>query len=230
MTSSARGMTLMEVVISMAVLSIGFLLCMQILKSMSDDMYAETTQSEIQKRSSGRIYDMVAELQNIVVADNAEIILGLNLTETNPFAPVTGDLPSGPGIGNSIRFRVVTGVDADGKAVYGGRIRYRWLCSNRETPANGIDDDQNGVIDDGYIAREELDDSNNVVTSMAIEDHVPATVSSATAPYGLTFERKSTNMRELLVTVHRSADQRLRTNNGTTATATFSRKVFLRNP
>jgi len=238
-----RGMTLMEIMVSMGVLAFGFVLAMQILKTMSDDMYAENTQSDIQKRSSGRIYDMVADLQNVVANDNAEIVLGLNTAENNAFAAVSGDQPGGaPGIGNSIRYRVVSGVGADGAPQFNGipsplnpavtifKIRYRWLSSTRETANNNIDDDQNGVVDDGVIVREELDNANNVLTSISIEDHVPATMPSAAAPYGLTFERKLTNMRELLVTVQRSADQRKATNDGTTATAICSRKIFLRNP
>ena len=237
------GMTLMEIMISMAVLSLGLLLSMQVLSTMSEDMYAETTQSDIQKRSSGRIYDMVADLQNIVGSDNAEIVIGVNTSENNPFSPVTGDMTGGqPGIGNSIRFRLVSGVDADGTPQFNGvpsplnpavtvhKIRYRWLASTRDAAGNGKDDDSNGVVDDGVIVREELDAANNVVTSIAIEDHVPATMPSASAPYGLTFERKLSNMRELYITVQRSADQGKATNTGTTATAVYSRKIFLRNP
>jgi hypothetical protein len=158
--------------------------------------------------------------------------LGLNLTQSNPFAAVTGDLtPGAAGIGNSIRFRVITGVDVNGAPLYGAKVRYRWLSSTREIASNGLDDDQNGIIDDGYIVREELDASNNVITTASVEEHIQATVSGVgREPYGFTVERKATNMRELLVTVQCSANQHKATDNGTVTTATVKRKIFLRNP
>jgi hypothetical protein len=230
-----RGMTMMEVIISMGVLSFGFLLAMQVLKTMSEDMYAESVQSDIHERSSGSVYKMIADLQGIVSSDS-EVTIGLNLTEKNPAAAVSGNLPAGgPGIGNAITYRICKSVDTDGNPVYSPdpdgavKIRYRWLLSNRENTAAG-DADQNGIRNDGYILKERLGAGNAVISAETIVDHTPAQMAAAgREPYGFTIERKITNMREIYITVQRSVDQRKATEDRTTATATVKRRIFLRN-
>ena len=221
------GFTLMEVVVSMAVLMFGFLMSMQILKDMSDDIYVEQVQSDINKRVTGRLYDMVGEMQGLVLSD-AELVIAQD-----------GVTVAAGAQGNSIAFRQVAGTDASGNIVYGGKIRYRWMISPEETAGNGIDEDQNGVADDGLIVREELDAVGVVTSTFPVEDFVPQTarVSRREDPYfGQTIagfcvcRRASPNDRQITVTIQRSVNERMRTDNGTVATAAATRTLYVLNP
>jgi prepilin-type N-terminal cleavage/methylation domain-containing protein len=245
---SLRGFTLMEVVISMAVLSVGFLMTMEVLKEMAESVYVDQTQSDLQKRVAGRISVIASEMQALSTTDSELVIRMDGVVVHHSGAPEYSNC----GVdGNSISFRVVTGINpvpdpvpvSFEKYAFGNRIVYRWTIAAGEIPDNNTDDNFNGVVDDGYIVREEFDPGGALISSMVVEDHVPqaARIERVDDPNfgnvipGFCVQRLHPtdpisipeNERRIRVTVQRSADQRRGTNTGTQANVSATRTVFI---
>lgn len=248
----ARGYSLMEVTIAMATVSFGFLISMHVLKEMTDDMHVEMVQSDIHKRVTGRLYDMTGELEAIVASDSQFLVTlnGVTVADGNQGNGIAFRIPAGVNAAGAITWGKATykrSVDAMGNPVVindpvlvDGRpvvkLRYRWLPMPNE-PQNDIDDDGNGIVDDGMIIREELDDVDGVLSTMLLEDSVPyrARIRRGEDPnfnqvlFGLCFRKETTNVRMLNVTVQRAADQRKATDDGTIAISSATRTLYLRN-
>lgn len=138
----ARGMTLIEAVVSVAIIGIVLAVTVEILAATSRHMDTETTDSDLTKRTTGQVYNMIADIENIVASQDTifqTIGIANQGTQGNPPGthipaitavsetgiPITGSTNASI-VGNSITFQIPTGTDANGRVTWGGVVRYRW--------------------------------------------------------------------------------------------------------
>ncbi len=151
---SARGLSLTELAFVMAILSASFLGILSTMDFMANGMHSETVYAEQNTRTTGTLYDVVAELRD-ATAYSPNFFL-----EVNPEKPPR------------ITFDKVDTVDSSGNMVWGNKITYRLeRVSNAASAA--FESDHAGITQ-GRIVREETGPKKGDPTVLSvIEDSVP---------------------------------------------------------
>lgn len=189
----APGMTLVEVMVTMVVLTSVFLTTMIVIRTSSDNMGFELTVADQQVLTRATVDQMMDEFRRIrgSAAD-------FN-TLTGEKADTVSD-PAVDGAPGAVSFLLPSFDDATKAVDYGtaaDAITYRWQRNAREVDANGFDDDGNGLTDDddGVIVRLDGGDES---TLRVVCDHVPKTgfwVRKIGRRLEITLSRKNTTTR-----------------------------------
>jgi hypothetical protein len=147
----APGMTLVEVMVTMVVLTSVFLTTMIVIRTSSDNMGFELTVADQQVITRAKVDELMDEFRCIRgSAADFNTLTGANAD--------TASDPAVDGPPGTVTFLLPKFDDATQTVDYGTAgeaITYRWQLNARETDGNGIDDDGNGLTDDddGLIVR-----------------------------------------------------------------------------
>jgi prepilin-type N-terminal cleavage/methylation domain-containing protein len=144
-----RGVTLVEMVIAMAVLTSVLLSTLLVMRSMLEQLKFQLLVTDQQNTARVGLDRMMEEVRLVSAnAQDFDTSTGahtntLHPTVTQPLDQVTFTVP---------RYVVGTGVDSGSDAT---TIIYRWVRNPLEIAGNGVDDDGNGLVDDddGWIER-----------------------------------------------------------------------------
>ncbi len=149
---NGRGFTLVEIMVSMTVISVAFLTVMTVIRSTSDNLGFELTVSDQQVITRSTVDRMMEELRLI---SHTYTTANFDVNNSSSYAQFTPADDPGP---HSLTFGIPRYDDLTDTVTYGGTsdcITYRWVISEREIPGNNVDDDGNGLVDneDGRIER-----------------------------------------------------------------------------
>ncbi len=250
-----RGLTMIEVTMALSLFSAAVAMTLQIVATTAQHLDADLADSDLQKRTSGQMYSMLAELESISPTQDPFFCIANQGTSGN--APgtalplVTGasdgtalSLPAGNYvIGDSVTFRLPTGTDGNG-IVWSAPIRYRWAPLVRGgTPVPGM----------GMIVREELNATGSVVmASRVLEENVPACdhqwdptitpkklpsgfaiIQADVEPVGTTGLKPVARQRALTICIQRCQDLHATvtdSSGSTVSTSTTLQTIFLKTP
>ena len=129
---STAGFTFIELVISVAILSLMASIAMMIQTTGNNALEASNLQLEAEGKARRGIERVAQELERAIVM--------------NLFTNFTAAAPNSP----SLTFLDAGGL-VDGELVPGSVIHIAWESDPRD-PNNGIDDDNDGLIDEGVVA------------------------------------------------------------------------------
>lgn len=189
----APGMTLVEVMVTMVVLTSVFLTTMIVIHTSSENMSFELTVADQQVMTRAKVDEMMDEFRRIRgSAADFNTLTGEN-------ADTVSD-PAVDGVPGTVIFLLPSFDDATQTVKYGtaaDSITYRWQVNAREVDGNDIDDDGNGLTDedDGVIVRLVGGDE---ATLRVVCDHVPKTgfwVRKVGRRLEITLSRKNTTTR-----------------------------------
>lgn len=148
----ARGMTLLEVMISLVVITLVIMTTVLVMHTTSDHMRFEMVVSDQQNRTRAALDKMMEELRRMPVSTPADVFDTNTGTDTNTTVATTD---SASDLANGVRFYMPTYNTSTLSIDNGVPVTYQWEASPRENQTNGIDDDGNGLLDedDGRIIR-----------------------------------------------------------------------------
>lgn len=134
-----RGLTLLEVLVASVIMSALAAIVFLVLQRSTDTYSNESVHLSLEEQ--GR--EVLAQIAR-------------DLRDSSAATMTTGDVPVPVTEGskyNDLRFQVNTGYDLDLREVqYARTVRYRWRMAADEV-ANGLDDNGNGLADEGYIEK-----------------------------------------------------------------------------
>ena len=172
-----RGLTMIEVAMALSLFSGAVAMTLQILATTTQHLNADLADSDLQKRTTGQMASMLAELESISPTQDSFFTISNQGTAglapgtalplvTSATDGTTVTLPAGNYVvGDSVTFRLPTGTDSNG-IVWSSPIRYRWAPLVR----NGVP-----VAGMGMLVREQLNPTGAVVMStQVLEENVPA--------------------------------------------------------
>jgi len=147
--SIVRGMTLVEVTISLALVTVIATVSILVIKMTSDHMAFEMIASEQESRARSALDGMMEELRKMSQqAADFDTSTGVG----------TNTLTGGSAGQNIVTFAIPTFDFTTYTANMGNAstaISYQWVLNPREIAGNNIDDDYNGLVDseDGQVQR-----------------------------------------------------------------------------
>lgn len=253
-TLHPRGFTLIELLMAVAIFSVASVMTLQVLMTTSRNMDTETKESDLQKRTTGRLYTMLAEMEGISPTQDSMFKLanqgsmGLPPGYPIPLITTTTDgvplvVPTNSStVADSITFRPALGTNATG-IVWGNPVRYRWAQLMR----GGIP-----VPSMGILVKETLDPTGTIVRSTEeLEENVPMcdyqydpTATPPKFPTGFAVIQSDVETtssgtqlvgRQRVLTISLQRAQDLRTtvtasNGNSIATSTITQTIFLKTP
>ncbi len=145
MNARRRGVSLIEVLVAATILSGIFLTLYAILHTSTDDYANQSIHVKLDQLARDTLEQIVRELRNAGAVATDNLIV--------PGEPLY--VADGVSRWADIDFTLHSGINpATGAPIFGDRIRYRWVVEPDEV-VNGVDDNRNGLIDEGYIERTE---------------------------------------------------------------------------
>ncbi len=192
---TARGVTLVEMTVAMAILGTAFVGISLFMNVMVNGLYSETIESDQQTRTAGKMYDILAELRQATAqSPNFHVVTA------------TSSVPS------SITFDLPASTNPAGNVVWGSKVTYRLALNS------GQYIDSAATVQDAMIMRDALDPVSGTTTTTVIEQHVPYKITENSVPqWGFNV---TVNTNVLTIAIRRSGDTNV--NLGTTVTATGS--------
>ena len=162
-----RGMTLIEIMVSMSVSSLVILTTISVMTTTSDHMKFEMVVTDQQVKTRAALDGLMEELRHVSAAvgdfDTDVGVRTNTLSGANGLNTVTFSMPE-----------FDNGTLALKAADPAKAVTYRWTLNPREAPNNGIDDDGNGLTDEDDGRLERLVGSPPSASSLQIVlDHVP---------------------------------------------------------
>lgn len=217
---SARGMTLVEVVVSMTVLTTVMLVVAMVLHTTSDNLGFELTAVDQQVMTRSTVDSLMDEFR-LIRAGVADFDTRKK-SPSDPYGRSNNTVSGADATAGTLIF-CVPRYDMGTKTLELGdastAITYRWALNPRETSDNdGVDNDGNGLIDtdDGQIERQVGTDTFFQV----ILDHVPQD--------GFIVRKVGPRLE---VTVARKNNTNIQTSEGTYFTTTITQITYsLKNP
>ncbi|MCW8133342.1 MAG: prepilin-type N-terminal cleavage/methylation domain-containing protein [Planctomycetota bacterium] len=209
---AARGMTLLEVMISLVVITLVIMTTVLVMHSTSDHMRFEMVVSDQQNHTRATLDRMMEELRRMPVSTPAEVFDTNSGVGTNTTVPMSDTAAN---LANGVKFYMPTYNNATLMIDNGSPVTYQWEPSPAENQTNGVDDDGNGLkdADDGRIVR--IDNSGLVV----VLNNVPRT--------GFLIAKSG---RRLQVRVAQKNNTPLQTGEGTTISTAVTHNTYcLRN-
>lgn len=215
--TAARGMSLLELIIGLTVLSLAFLLLIGILHVFASGMKVETVNSDQNTRVRGTLYDIGSELRQATASSPHFFIEQVPSKEP------------------SITFDLIDSVNAEGAYVWGNQITYKLVAA----PSLDTTILATSGITRAQLVREELTKSGETISSV-IEDNVPLKFSNkGIVTWGFTVSR---NDSALAISLSRFGDTGVNTpdavnplapsggSNHSVIVSTANTVYYLRNP
>jgi hypothetical protein len=202
------GVSLIEIVVAVAVL-VGMVGVTFGLMSRAQDLQGlELTQADLQARGRAALERMVRELRDSSRGTFSGLVAGAS----------------------SITFQRATGFDGS-SVLWGPQETLEWRVSPGEIPDNGVDDNGDGLVDEGQIILTTdvgLATQRSVVLCDGVPRYAPNDVASRYGlafPHGIFFLLDTTGkMLTLSLTLSRRSPR------GVVASATMTTSVLLQNP
>ncbi|MCZ7648052.1 MAG: prepilin-type N-terminal cleavage/methylation domain-containing protein [Planctomycetota bacterium] len=160
----ARGFTLLEMMISISVITVVVMVTIIVVHTTSEHMKFELIVSDQQTRTRTALDTMKEEMRTISAAladfstvseTNTDTVTGTSLTVSPPSGYPSANGP----ITKAVRFNKPRFDEATKTVDLGTTataLTYYWRYADREIAGNGIDDNNNGLFDDddGWLVRE----------------------------------------------------------------------------
>jgi len=187
-SSGEAGMTLVEVAVASAIFGLVIGMVFWVVLSGQRQVEADSPQAEIENMARRIVDEIAGELRKA------------GLSTLTPPTPVDS---------SSISFQLVSGYDPDtGALTYDPEvIQFRFQPSSAD-PVNGVDDDGDGVVDDGTLVREVTGKLPVILTPWAANGDFKVTLQGSALQISLRL-RRSLKADEV-ITAERSTSVTLR--------------------
>ncbi len=160
MKARPNGFTLLEVAVAATILFVVMSMAYLLLFASSNEYANQTVHLALDERARDVLADMVRELQNAQDPPTPE----------SPLQPSDPGYDPGKPFCTELAFRTISRFDYASRApVFGNQVRYRWILESGET-ANGMDDNGNGLVDEGAIEKTETLEGRPAVRSVICRD------------------------------------------------------------